>query len=100
MNDCMNLLNGLFNVILPNILIQKVGNYKKDFSHCIPTIIFIRKRTKALIVRLSKSKLHTDEYFFGLLLAFLPHRNESDILMIVDDPFFTAKDAFLHKYDN
>lgn len=65
--------------------------------------LFMRKRTKALIVRLSRTKLHTDEYFYGLLLAFLPHRIESDILKNTDveyDPFLCAKDAFLHKYDS
>ncbi|CAC5384758.1 unnamed protein product [Mytilus coruscus] len=58
--------------------------------------LFMRKRTKALIVRLSRTKLHTDEYFYGLLLAFLPHRIESDILKNTDVEY----DPFLHKYDS
>jgi len=61
--------------------------------------IFMRKRTKALIVRLSKTKLHCDDYFYGLLMAFLPHRTENDILQNTDTPLVSAKEAFIQKHN-
>lgn len=67
----------------------------------------MRKRTKALIVRLSKTKFHCDDYFYGLLMAFLPHRTENDILQNTDTendilqntdtPLVSAKEAFIQK---
>lgn len=41
--------------------------------------IWIKKNTKALIVRVPNFPVNSDEYFYAMLLLLLPHRSEKDI---------------------
>lgn len=41
--------------------------------------IWIKKNTKALIVRAPNFPVNSDEYFYAMLLLLLPHRSEKDI---------------------
>ncbi|KAJ8307824.1 hypothetical protein KUTeg_014607 [Tegillarca granosa] len=61
--------------------------------------VFMRKRTKAIIIRLPRLPLSSDDYFFSLLMSFLPHRNDKDILFNHPSPFSHARDAFIAKKD-
>lgn len=40
---------------------------------------FMRRRVKFVIIRLPKLSISSDDYFYSLLMSFLPHRNENDI---------------------
>lgn len=60
----------------------------------------MRKRVKCVIIRLPKLPMFSDDYFYSLLMAFLPHRNEKDMLRGTDNsacPFENAREAFIAK---
>lgn len=47
---------------------------RPPFQHVI-----MRKRLKFLIIRLPKLPLSSDDYFYSLLMCFLPHQNEEEL---------------------
>ena len=57
--------------------------------------LWFRKRGKFRVVRYPKFAMHSEEYFFSLLMMLLPHHNEAELLA----PYETAADAFYHKED-
>ena len=54
----------------------------------------MQKRTHTCIIRTPSFSRLKDDYYFSLLLLHLPHYDESSLIQ----PFTTAKEAFLHKY--
>ena len=65
--------------------------------------IYIRKRVKFIVVRFPNIPIHTDAYFFHLLMAYLPHRIESDVFQNEDtnkEPYTNARDAFMAKKED
>lgn len=58
----------------------------------------MRKRTKQAVVRIPSIQKHTDDYCYSILVLFLPHRHENDILSNNDSKFDIAKEAFLAKH--
>ena len=65
---------------LPRIYISK---YNKWFH----------KRKKMAVVRYPNFAVHSEDYYYSLLLLLLPHSCESELL----DGYGTAEDAFFHK---
>lgn len=59
--------------------------------------IYMRKREKSLILRMPKLSIATDAYFYSLLLRFLPHRQENNILSTGNGQFKGAREAFIAK---
>ena len=41
---------------------------------------YMRKRLKSVVIRLPKFSIFNDAYFYSLILCFLPHRKEEDVL--------------------
>lgn len=48
---------------------------KPPFQHDI-----VRKRLKLLKIRLPKLPLSSDDYFYSLLMCFLPHQNDEELV--------------------
>jgi hypothetical protein len=69
---------------------------KPPFQHVI-----MRKRLKSLIIRLPKLPLSSDDYFYSLLMCFLPHKSEEELLQRNQtSKYSTARDAFIAKRQN
>ena len=56
-------------------------------------IWFTKRRKNHAIVRYPKYPVHSEEYYYSLLVLLLPHRSEEEIL----SPYETAEDAFVNK---
>lgn len=60
--------------------------------------VIMRKRLKVLIIRLPKLPLSSDDYFYGLLMCFLPHQNKEELVQKNQtSKYSTARDAFIAK---
>lgn len=68
---------------------------RPPFQHVI-----MRKRLKILIIRLPKLPWSSDDYFYSLLMCFLPHQNEELTQKNQTSKYSTARDAFIAKRQN
>lgn len=68
---------------------------RPPFQHVI-----MRKRLKFLIIRLPKLPWSSDDYFYSLLMCFLPHQNEELTQTNQTSKYSTARDAFIAKRQN
>lgn len=60
-----------------------------------PYNIWMRSRSKSAVVRFFQVKKYTDDYYYSLLVLFLPHINESNILMNNNHSSYeNAREAF------
>ena len=55
--------------------------------------LWFQKRKRPLIFRYPNTVVHTEEYYYTLLILLLPHRTESGIL----SPFQSYQEAFIRK---
>ena len=68
---------------------KKLEFYKLN----LPKDIYIQKRSNPAVVRICKPQRGTEEYYYSMLLLFLPHMTPSELV----HPFVSNKDAFLNK---
>ena len=61
------------------------------------TDVKMRKRSKAMVIRLPKLSISSDSYFYSLLMCFLPHRKENEILQKGNGTFDSARESFIAK---
>ena len=55
--------------------------------------VWFRRRKSPVIIRYPQTTIHTEDYYYSMLLLLLPHRSEDEIV----HPFHNLKDAFLGK---
>ncbi|CAC5408744.1 unnamed protein product [Mytilus coruscus] len=59
---------------------------------------YMRKRLKCVVIKLPKFSVFNDAYFYSLILCFLPHRKEQDILKKNESQLYdSAHDSFISK---
>lgn len=69
---------------------------RPPFQHVI-----VRKRLTFLKIRHPKLPLSSDDYFYSLLMCFLPHQNEEELVQNNQtSKYSTARDAFIAKRQN
>lgn len=86
----------------PNDINKTVGRKKSLRINLLSPFadIYMRKRTKCVVIRTPKFELASDDYFYNLLMLYFPHRNETEILKNCETVYLCAKDAFMAKKDN
>lgn len=74
----------------------KITNRMNERIHIQKHGVWMMKRKKAAVIRYAKFSIGSEEYYYSLLLLFLPHQSEESLIF----PCQTAKDAFQNKYGN
>lgn len=73
------------------------ASYRITLKHPFEKV-YMRRRRKTVVVRLPKLSISCDEYYYSLLMSFLPFKNESTLMAKSNGTVHeSSKTAFLDK---